>query len=350
LAALTGGTGADNLVLSGAALSGDSLNTISGFEDVTLTGNADSFDISLANLTALTTLDGGAGTNVMTLLDAGTLDLTSDVTLTNVQTIDLADGANTFTNDNTARTINGGTGDDTITGGTAADIINGGAGVDTINGGAGTDTINGDDGDDIIDGGDDGDIIDGGAGDDTITDTGGSDTISGGTNTGVGDTLDYSSAANAISSATFTSASDVTINSANGDVDDIDGIENFVLSGNDDTITLDADNLGDFSSIDGDAGTDTVNFTGTIAASGTEGATFASVFTNVEELDFSGATLSDGDFTATLADIDTLMGSTAGDITITVSTGDSVTIGGTTYSAANTYALDGDTNLILQTV
>ncbi|HCQ71295.1 MAG TPA: hypothetical protein DIU06_03975, partial [Rhodospirillaceae bacterium] len=198
------------------------------------------------------------------------------------------------------------------------------------------------------------DIIDGGAGDDTITDTGGSDTISGGI--GSADSLSFSGTGTGISSATFNDGTDVTVTNSNGDIDDIDGIEDFTLTDSDDSISIDATNLSDFGTIDGAAGTDTVAMTTAISGlTGytAEGSDMASVFTNIEELDISSSYSTSLAFDITESDIDTLTGSSTGVLTIQtngdldsvdVASYDSFTDNGTNYQ----YGWADGTTLIVQ--
>ncbi|MCP4002219.1 MAG: calcium-binding protein, partial [Gammaproteobacteria bacterium] len=304
-------------------------------------------------------------------------------TFTSIEVINATATADNITNDGTARTINAGADNDTITGGAAIDTLNGQAGDDTfilsagadvIDGGtegaggdtydvsagaaatvnlatntgvggdtlsdienvlgsASADTLTGDinantltgnAGDDILDGGDGDDVIDGGAGDDNI-DGGdgddGDDTISGGGNN---DTLDYSGSSTAITSANFDNISNVTTTNSTGNVDTIDGVENFGLSDLNDTIDIDADAFSGLTSIDANNGTDHVNVNGlgagnTLTDYTLEGTDFASLFTDVEELDFTNTDLTGADtFDIGNDDIDSITGAAGGDLTMFV--------------------------------
>ena len=300
------------------------------------------------------TFNGGDGNDTLNYTGSGiTADLLADSnTLNSIEVINLTSGSDTFTSDNTGRTINGGGGTDNITGGSGNDIINangtidGGAGNDTITSGATSDTIHAGDGDDIIDSGD---------GDDVITDTGGSDNIDGGgDNYGVssnGDLLDYSSSTDAITSASFNGRYDVTINTDAGDTDTITDIEQFTLTNEDDTISVDGTGIDTIERINMGGGNDTLQVTGNLPnGGGTEGAYLGSIFRDVEELDISSATITDGTFDISNIDIATMNGST---MTVTAASLSDVnavnyntfTDNGTSYQ----YDWNDGTTLIVQT-
>ena len=137
---LSGGLGTDRLVetgnsftlaesLTGTFLSGLGIDSVSGIEEVSLTGGSGNDTLTAAGFTGNVTLDGGAGNDV----------------------------------------IQGGNGNDSLLGGTGNDSIDGGAGNDTILGGDGSDTLSGGDGNDRVDGGaGSGDQVSGGLGNDTL--------------------------------------------------------------------------------------------------------------------------------------------------------------------------------------
>ncbi|WP_193172827.1 DUF4347 domain-containing protein [Nisaea nitritireducens] len=102
-------------------------------------------------------IDGGAGTDIISLTGGGSFDL-SGATIS-------------------VETISGGTGADTITGTTAADQIDGGGGADIISGHNGNDTLSGGAGADTIDGGEGDDSISGGTGVDSLLGGDGFDTF-----------------------------------------------------------------------------------------------------------------------------------------------------------------------------
>ena len=140
------------------------------------------------------------------------------------------------------------------------------------------------------------------------------------------DTLDYTGSASAITSGSFTGIGSVSTTNANGDVDTISNIENFVLSNNADTIDINTNAFTDFTSIDANSGIDHINVNGVGANSltslGLEGSDFASLFSDVEELDFTGADLDGADtFDIDNDNIDAITGVAGGDLTIFVNTG-----------------------------
>lgn len=194
---IVGGAGADTVTLdptAGAVLftAGGSVNLGGGGDTLTLVGAA------AVNSLASTTLDGGAGDDVISIttgaFDLSTANITGfeqlqtggqAVTLTTGQfsgftagttgvgaitftnagsvnigllnagtTYNLSQFGNTVTVSNTAaQTINGNIGADNVTGGSAGDTINTGGGNDTVNGGGGADTITGGVGVDVLTGG-----------------------------------------------------------------------------------------------------------------------------------------------------------------------------------------------------
>lgn len=137
--------------------------------------------------------------------------------------------------------LDGGSGNDTLSGGDGNDIALGGAGHDHVSGGsqddrifgnAGNDHLMGDDGDDQLDGGDGNDHLDGGAGADTfIAASGdGSDDIDGGDGS---DTYDASS----LREAVIIDLDNGTVETSDGQIDDIEDIENAIAgNGNDEIV------------------------------------------------------------------------------------------------------------------
>ncbi|MCP5179238.1 MAG: hypothetical protein H6994_04925 [Pseudomonadales bacterium] len=82
------------------------------------------------------------------------------------------------------------------------------------------------------------------------------------------------------------------------EVDTFTSIEGFSMGSGDDAITLDSAALSSLASFDGNGGTDTVVFDdagATLTDSGLDGADFAAVFSDVEELDFRNTDLTGGD-------------------------------------------------------
>jgi Ca2+-binding RTX toxin-like protein len=222
------------------------------------------------------TINGGAGTDIISLTGGGSFDF-SGATVS-------------------VETITGGTGADTITGTTAADLIDGGAaadiisghnGNDTLSGGAGADTIDGGAGDDRISGGTGVDSLLGGDGFDTFfiasgDIAGGAETIDGGNNSDIlsltgGGSFDFSGATISVETINGGGGADTVTGSTDRDVihggngDDVlsghDGNDDVFGQGGNDTLyggdgnDLVRDNSGD-NVLYGDAGNDTLSGTG----------------------------------------------------------------------------------------
>ncbi|MFK7733466.1 MAG: hypothetical protein AB8B48_17735 [Pseudomonadales bacterium] len=243
-------------------------------------------------------------------------------------------------------TLVGGIGNDTLEGDAANDSLAGGGGADILQGGAGNDTLNGganadmadysqaggpvtvdlsqadaanralNDGEsgsdtlisiedvfgsgqgDTITGDTNDNFIDGALGDDTIHSSTGSDTLDGGFGT---DDVDYSSSA-AIAGGSFTVGS---LDGVSGNIDvgadstTVDNFENFSLSANDDTLTFDMDALASIGSVDANNGSDTMAVTDSLSGdnltdAGIDGAQLATIFSDVEVLDFTGTSVDSG--------------------------------------------------------
>lgn len=184
------------------------ITTRSGTSAMTISSGSgtDSFQMKNAN----DVLDGGTGTDTLTVIRSSPLggivvDLSSTVdqiTFFNganntavqkgFESIDLSQYTGGFGSDITGSSLA-----NTITGTSMADAISGGAGADTLLGGSGNDTISGGDGADSITGGAGSDNLAGGAGADIYVFTSTSD---GGTTAGSGDV---------IATAEFVSGTDV---------------------------------------------------------------------------------------------------------------------------------------------
>lgn len=172
---LIAGEGIDRLVeqadvsmtLTASTLTGLGNDTISGFEQATLTGGVSANLLDATTFTGTVTLDGSDGNDTLT----GTS-----------QNDELRGGRG-------SDVINGLAGNDRIDGGSEADTIAAGIGDDTVIGGLGNDTIRGESGNDTLYGdlesttssaSDGTDTIDGGSGNDTLFGGGGIDTLQGG--------------------------------------------------------------------------------------------------------------------------------------------------------------------------
>ncbi|QHU99093.1 beta strand repeat-containing protein [Synechocystis sp. CACIAM 05] len=116
--------------------------------------------------------------NVNLLTGALALAGQTITTVTNFDDVTGTDFADTITGDGQANILSGGDGDDTLNGGGGADTLNGGNGADVINGGGGAD---------VIDGGAGDDILNGDGGNDRFIGSTGNDAISGGTGTDTAD-------------------------------------------------------------------------------------------------------------------------------------------------------------------
>ena len=280
---LTGGAGDDdevdyssaagpvNVNLRSGSATGDGTDTLSGIENVVGTTGDDTFTSSSAD----NRIDGGvSGTDEVSFAGAA-----------GGVTVDLGAGTATGDGNDTLVSIEDVTGsgnDDNITGSTGANVINGGAGNDTIVGSDGNDTL------------------DGGAG----------------TNT-----LDYSGSASAITSGTLNTSGIVA--RASG-TDSFSNFNNILMTNSDDTIQINTDAISSLSSVDGNGGTDTLTFVGAnnLTDNGIDGSDLSSLFTDIEELDFTGTDLTGADtFDIGNDDIDAITGLAGGDMTIFVNTG-----------------------------
>ena len=161
-------------------------------------------------------------------------------------------------------TLNGSSQSDNLTGGDGNDTLGGNGGNDTLTGGLGDDRLSGDAGDDVLTGGSGDDSLNSGSGTDTLSGGLGNDTLtgSGGTNTlngGEGDdTLRFGTL----------EVSSVGIGGAG---DDLFEFSSFIEAG-------------DIASLDGGAGTDTLDL-------GLEADLTGTTITNFEILDISERTL-----------------------------------------------------------
>ena len=122
--------------------------TITAVESLTGTVGDDTINVSQVNFAVMTALDGGLGNDTLAFSDGGSFDLSAlttftaieFVTTTGASTLTLPDGVNlTVTLDNASNTVTGGSGSDSIVGSNGADTLAGGAGQDQLNGGGGAD-------------------------------------------------------------------------------------------------------------------------------------------------------------------------------------------------------------------
>ncbi|WP_420397174.1 choice-of-anchor L domain-containing protein [Nioella sp.] len=183
------------------------------------------------------TIEGGTGADT---LRGGTGD----------DSIEGGDGADDLYGDENSDTIIGGAGDDTLDGGTGADSIDGGADNDSISGGDGDDTIIGGAGDDWLRGSVGNDEMWGGTGDDyiwsgfnddtiRIENDFGNDTIEAeGINEVTGDVLDLSLVTDDLTIDLTGSNPEAGTFSDGTSTAQFNEIENIILGGGRDTITL----------------------------------------------------------------------------------------------------------------
>ena len=143
------------MTASGAA----NLTNVSGFEIITISGNATS-------------------TTDVSVLLAGSTDLTITATSMSNSAADLTITNSSYTGD---ITVSSGAGNDSISVGSGDSTLYGFAGSDSLVSGAGTDFLYGGDGNDTLTSGAGNDLLDGGADNDNLVGDAGADTLSGGT-------------------------------------------------------------------------------------------------------------------------------------------------------------------------
>lgn len=171
------------------------------------------------------------------------------------------DGSNTVYGGAGNDFVRGGSGSDTLYGGDDNDFIESDGGDDTVYGGDGADTVRSFDGNDTLFGGRGADTIEAGDDADTIViqDGFGADQVFGGEGGTDSDTLDLSALGSGVT-VSFTADEDGTFTDGT-DTATFEGIENVVLSDQDDT--LDARNISMNLSIDAGAGNDFIQTEGT---------------------------------------------------------------------------------------
>ena len=300
---LSGGLGNDTLTGSGGTNTlngGDGNDTLRfGSSEVSSVGiggaGDDLFEFSsFIDASDIASLDGGAGTDTLDLtieadltgstitnfeiLDISSRTLTIDAedllqfsSILNVGTIEMATGGSVDLTGRVALddagTVRGSNDDDTITvdanatanwslgGNDGNDTLTGALGDDSLSGGAGDDMLTGGSGDDSLNSGSGTDTLSGGLGNDTLTGSGGTNTLNGGDGN---DTLRFGS-------------SEVSSVGIGGAGDDLFEFSSFI-------------DASDIASLDGGAGTDTLDLT-------IEADLTGSTITNFEILDISSRTL-----------------------------------------------------------
>ncbi|MEL7485178.1 MAG: hypothetical protein AAFN41_12620, partial [Planctomycetota bacterium] len=189
--------------------------------------------------------------------------------------------------------FNGSSGNDVADAGSGNDLLFGNGGDDVLDGGVGQDSIDGGSGNDTIVGGSGADTIDGGIGDDTLSGNLGDDSLDGGTGN---DTVDYSTAQGSVTV-------DITLDGHAQDVgadgtDTLTSIEGVIGSDHDDTFGFSQPVSGQTYTVDGGAGSNTIDLGGFSSDSVTfgdggmtvtngDGGTFEIRYENVDTIRFS---------------------------------------------------------------
>ncbi|ESQ73920.1 M10 family metallopeptidase C-terminal domain-containing protein [Asticcacaulis sp. AC402] len=288
-------------------------------------------------------------------------------------TINGSDAVNALYGNGGNDIINGLGGSDSLFGGAGIDTLNGGTGNDTLLGGAGADIVNGQDGNDVITSSGDGGTYDGGTGNDTAFAGLGGETMIGGSGTDLLDTTSFDGnyVVNLTTGLTnfggelYTGFEQLTSGAGNDSLTGTTGANVINGGGGNDTIlgsggadTMNGQagddyiwaSLGTPESLDGGAGTDTLNtslFGGDYLVNLVTGATnFAGeLFVNFENL-ISGSgndtlTGTNGDNSIEGGDGNDLIDSGSGNDTVQGGAGND-TIGTTTFSSRSYLGQGGD--------
>ena len=199
-----------------------------------LYGEAD--DDTLLGGTGNDLLDGGTGNDTADYSDATSTGVTVNLNTSTAQTVSAELGDDTLVS---IENLKGSSFADSLIGDSNANIINAGAGDDEITGNGGADTLNGESGDDLFLGSD-------------FT----GDVINGGTNSSVGDRIDYTALGTSTIDVRLLDSgfSDVKVDSVNNHT--ISDIENITGALGNDTIEGNSAN----NSLDGNDGTDTISY------------------------------------------------------------------------------------------
>jgi|GEM_PF-2525792 len=320
-----------------------------------LTGNGG--DDVLDGGAGLDTIDGGAGDDIIEVsTNDGVIDIIDGGA--NIDTIDYSDLAQSIVVDLDGSnavdaSIGGSVGDnivniENVTGSSVADILTGDTLTNILRGMAGNDTLDGDGGNDTLYGGDDNDTLDGGAGDDALFGEAGDDLFLGsiGTDTydgGVGgsDTIDFSGVAGDIN-LDLTNETATKVGDSNNQ-DNFTEIENLILGAGADAFVMDADDLANFTAIDGGAGLDTLSFNttsmdlDTFGGDGFDGADLAAVFSDIEELDFTNISSTGGSFSLSGEELKGILGDdNADNLTIQMDSGTGFSFDGSGLTLSGT--------------
>ncbi len=398
---IQGGNGDD--IIDGGA---DNDTIDGGANNDTIAGG--SGDDSIVGGTGNDTIDGGTNTAVGAASGGDTANYSAATTLVTVdlQTVGVNATGTTIGNDTLTNieNVSGGTGNDVIrgdgnsnrfVGNNGNDSLNGRGGNDFLFGSAGDDTLIGGAGNDTLDGGTNFDTVDystaagaitvnlvtgavsndgdGGAdtlvaiesiigttGNDTVSSAHNNYTLSGGTGT---DTLNYAFTTGGITANLSGLGAIITgtINKTNGaavTTDSVTNFESFVGGSGNDIFTFNTDAMIDGSpllgTVNGGTGTDRLNINNSLSgnnlsANNISGTTIAGIFSNIDELNLTGATVNgnyDGadytlsndadDFDLTQANVEALVG-VGGTLALTVSSTFDLFISGATNAGGGVY-------------
>ncbi len=328
--------GADNDTIDGGA-GNDIINGGSGDDSIVGGTGDDTIDGGTNNAVGAAT--GGDTANYSASATSVTVDLATvgvnatgasigNDSLTNIENVTGGSGNDTLRGDANANRLTGNNGNDLLNGRSGNDFLFGGAGDDTLIGGAGNDALDGGTGFDTADyssaasgitasmtagtvsnDGDGGadtltgiEAITGSNFNDTITSAHNNYTFFGGTGT---DTLNYGFTTQGITASLngFGATITGTINKTNGaavTTDSVTSFESLIGGTGADIFNFNTDAIGLLGTVNGGGGNDRVSisdsFTGNnLTDNGISGNTIAGIFSSIEELDLSGATV-DGDY------------------------------------------------------
>ena len=336
---IDGGGNTDSIVLTNTTTVDFTTGTVTGVETINGSSGNDTVTMSATQWAALTTIDLGAGTNILNVLASGDIHSFTTPTISNVTTGNLTgtagDDSVTLTGSQLDAIIVGsgtinlgaGTGDTINLTSTSADLNTLGLtdssiqGVEVISAataaaGVSITLANQTEGFTIT-GSAFNDVISGGIGADTINAGGGNDTINLFTVTAfaAGESIDGGTGTDTNNSAVVTDFS----------VGTVTNVENLIGTASNDTITMTASQWAGFSTIDLGAGTNVLN----VVASGGISALGSPAVSNVTTGNLTGTSSNDS-VTLTGAQLDAIIVGTG---TINLGTGTSDTINLTSTSA-----------------
>ncbi len=334
-ATLTGGTGTDTLALSITA--GQAAftmpTTVTEFETITLANFAPAaasenttFSVTLAagNVAANTTL---TVTNSNTGTDFDSTVGSNRTVFTGTNALSTSDRKLNYTGSAGSESITGGAGNDTITAGDGNDQIFGAAGTNSLSGQGGDDTITSAGVADSISGGDGADVINM----TTAATAAQAWTISGGNGT---DTLGINLTYDATSSTTIANTSVILTGSS------VTTIEKLLGDGNDNRVVLGSGQVAQFTTVDGGGGTDILELTNATGVTSFNYDLSAKTTQNFETilLNTAGSTLT---LTNGQATAKTLTGTSATGGDTLVLNGTSAAVDGSSFTKFQTITYNG---------